>query len=80
MNPASRTALGCGIIDLLTFLIILVTAGGSRKGRLPGIPDILDAILRDATIYFLLIFASQLVLFFFLFLAPVGDSIRSEIG
>jgi hypothetical protein len=72
MHPASRT-LGCGI-DLIAFLIILVTAGGSiRTGRFPGIPDILDAILRDATVYFLLIFASQLVLFLFLFLAPVGD-------
>jgi hypothetical protein len=74
MQFASRTPLGRGIVDLLTFLIILVTARGPRKSKLPGIPDILNVILQDATVYFLLMFASQLVLFFFLFLAPVGDS------
>jgi len=69
----SRTPLYCGIIDLLAFLIILVTARGPRTSRFPGIPSILDAILRDATVYFLLIFASQLVLLFFLYFAPVCD-------
>ena len=62
-----------GIVDLLTFMIILVTARGPRTGRFPGISTLLDAILRDATVYFLLIVASQLVLFFFVFLAPVCD-------
>ena len=76
MHFTSRTPPFCGIIDLIIFFIILVTARGSRTGELPGIPNILDVVLRDATVYFLLIVASQLVLFFFLFLAPVGDPHR----
>jgi len=71
MYLMSRTHLRCRIVDLFVFLIILVTARGPRTSRFPGIPSILDAILRDATVYFLLIVASQLVLFFFVFLAPV---------
>jgi len=73
MHLTSLTHLRCGVTDLLTFLIIFVAARESRTGRSLGIPNILDVILRDATIYFLLIFASQLVLFLFLFFAPVGD-------
>ena len=73
MHFASRAPLLCGIIDLLTFLIIFTTARGSRARRLPGIPSILDVIARDATIYFLLIAVAQLVLFLFLFFAPVSD-------
>ena len=69
----SRTHIRCGIADLFVFLIILFTTRGPRTSRFPGIPSILDAILRDATVYFLLIVASQLVLFFFVFLAPVCD-------
>jgi len=71
--PSRPTLLRCGTIDLLTFLIILVTARGPRTNRFPGIPSILDAILRDATLYFLLIFAFQLILLFFLLFASVGD-------
>ena len=41
--------------------------------RYPGIPSILDTILRDATVYFIILFASQLMFQLFLFLAPVGD-------
>ena len=72
MHFTSRTPLRCGITDLSTFLIILVTARGPRTSRYPGIPNILDVILRDATIYVLLIVASQLVFLLFLFFAPVG--------
>ena len=63
----------CGITDLLAFLIILVTARKSRGSRYPGMPNILDTIVRDSTRYFLLIFFSQLVAQFFVFFAPVGD-------
>ena len=73
MYFVSRTHLHRGAVDLLTFSIIFVTARGPRTSRFPGIPTLLDAILRDATVYFLLIVASQLVLFFFVFLAPVCD-------
>ena len=70
---ASHAPLCCGIADLFTFLIIVVTARGSRTGRFQGIPSILDAILRDATVYFLLIVAAQMVLFLFFLFAPVSD-------
>ena len=64
----------CGIIDLLAFLIILVTARKSRESRYPGMPSILDIIVRDSTQYFVLIFFSQLVAQLFVFFAPVGDT------
>jgi len=73
MRFMSRTHLRCGVVDLFVFLIIFFTARGPQSSRFPGIPRILDAILRDATVHFLLIVASQLVLFFFVFLAPVCD-------
>ena len=73
MYFTSRTSLRCGTIDLFIFVIILVTARGPRTNRFPGIPSILDAILRDVTLHFLLIFAFQMVFFMFLFFAPVGD-------
>ena len=65
--------LRCGITDLLAFLIILVTARKSRGSRYPGMPSILDIIVRDSTQYFVLIFFSQLVAQLFVFFAPVGD-------
>ena len=68
-----HTLLLCGAVDFLVFLIILITARRSGTSRLPGISTILDAILQDATVFFLLIAASQLVLCLFLFFAPVGD-------
>jgi len=71
MSFVSRAPLCCSIADLFTFLIILVTARGPRTNRFPGIPTILDAILRDATIYVLVMAAAQLLFLFSLF-APVG--------
>lgn len=76
----SRTSLHRGIIDLLAFSIIFATARGSPTSRIRGIPSILDAILRDATIYFLLIVASQSVLFFSCFLPRWVTHITSEVG
>ena len=73
---ASRTPLRCGIADLFTFLIIFVTARGPRTSRFPGIPTILDAILRDATIYFLVMAAIQSLLLFSTLFAPVGNPYR----
>ena len=72
MSFAYCAALCCGIVDLFTFLIILVTARGPRASRFSGIPTISDAILRDATIYFLVMAAAQLLLVSTPF-APVGD-------
>lgn len=54
-------------------MILVTTVKRSKANRYPGFPSLLDAILRDATVYFVLIFASQLLFQLFLFLAPVGD-------
>ena len=63
----------CNIVDLFAFLIILITAKRHGRDRHPGISSILDAILREATLYFLFIFASHFLFELFLFFAPVGD-------
>ena len=62
----------CGVIDIVAFLIILITARRSRVARYPGMPTILDTILRDATHYFVLMFIVQLVSVLFDLFAPVG--------
>ena len=48
-----------GTTDLLAFLIILFTARRSGMNRYPGVPNLLDTILRDATGYFLSMFSFQ---------------------
>jgi len=63
-----------GSIDLLAFLSILVTARRSGRIRLPGIPSILDAVVRDSTLYFILIFFFQILSQLFVLFAPVGDT------
>lgn len=59
--------------DILAFSIILLTAKKLEAYTYPGISTLLDAILRDATLYFLLMFGCQVLLVLFLFFAPVGD-------
>jgi hypothetical protein len=63
----------CGIVDGLGFLAILVTARRQGRNKYPGIPSILESILRDATINFVLMFISHLLFLLFLVSAPVGD-------
>ena len=63
-----------GLVDLVAFLMVLVRTKRSRTNRYPGIPNILDAILRDATVYFLVIFISQLIFQLFVFVAPVSST------
>ncbi|KAF9646677.1 hypothetical protein BDM02DRAFT_3188645 [Thelephora ganbajun] len=60
-----------GITDVLAFLIILVIAM-RRRSRYPGIPTLLDTILRDATVYFILIFFVQFLSELFMFVTPEG--------
>lgn len=40
----------------------------------PGIPSILDALVKDATLYFMLIFSVHFVSLLFLFVTPVGGT------
>jgi len=58
--------------DLTAFLIILVTAKRSRGTRYPGMPSILDIVVRDSTRYFMLIFFTQLLAQLFVLFAPHG--------
>jgi len=74
MCLAFRTSLRHAIIDVLTFLIIFYTAKRSGVYRHPGIPCLLDTILRDATLHFMLVFYAQVLSQFFLLLAPVGGA------
>jgi hypothetical protein len=62
-----------GVIDFFTFLVILTSTRRRETSRFPGIPSILDAILRDATVYYALVFVCQLVFEFFLLFAPVRE-------
>ena len=57
--------------DLLAFSVILYLASRSAN-RMYGIPSLLRTIVRDATIYFLVIFTSHLVLVITLLFARVG--------
>jgi len=56
----------------LVFLIIVWV--GRRPGgiRQPGIPSILDNIVKDSTIYFLVMFTSHLIVEFFILFASVS--------
>lgn len=56
--------------DILAFAIIFVLARRPGIGRFPGIPSILDTLVRDATYYFLLIFSGHFLSVLFLFVAP----------
>lgn len=58
--------------DLFAFFMVLTAARGPGMMSHTNVPSLLKTILRDATIYFFLMFICQLVLFFFLFLAPVS--------
>ena len=59
--------------DLLAFSVIIYLAVRSNVTKIP-IPSIFKTIVQDATYYFLLIFASQLVLVMFLVFASVSRS------
>ena len=60
-------------IDVFAFLIILLAARASGGVRYPGILSLLGVIVHDATLYFLVMLVNQLVLWMFLFFAPVCD-------
>ena len=61
-------------VEGIAFLIIVVIAVRSRLGGYISIPSILTAILRDATLYFLVVFSFHVLSMLFLFLTPVGGS------
>jgi hypothetical protein len=77
INYAPRTPRP-GIQDLLSFLIILVTTKRLAHISHPGVPSILDVILRGATLYFIFLSAFQVALVVFVIFAPVRDTRYSD--
>jgi hypothetical protein len=61
-------------IDVLAFAIIAFTAWRSRRIGFPSAPSILNTIMHDATLYFLLVFSAHFLSLLFLFVAPVSDT------
>ena len=59
--------------DAVAFSIILYSMKWRGRTRAHGVPSLLDKIVRDATMYFVVIFTSHLLLVFFEFFAPVSD-------
>ena len=64
--------------DLLAFLIIIWVGRKATGFRGSSIPSILDRIVKDATLYFLVIFTSHLIVEGFLIFAPVSPSTDSN--
>ena len=75
--PSLHRSRGTGqppfIEDSTAFLVIAVS--GRKRGivHAVGVPTILGNILKDATIYFLVVFAGQLLEIFFALLKLVSD-------
>ena len=65
-------------IDVVAFLIILFSTRRPRMSRYPGMPSVLDTIVRDATYYFLLIFSLHILSFLFFFATPVSTTQASR--
>jgi hypothetical protein len=59
--------------DTSAFLIIVFSVKRRARGHTFGVPSLLDRIVRDATMYFLVIFSSHLLLILFELFAPVSD-------
>ena len=61
------------IEDCVAFLAIAFSARKRGLVHAAGVPSLLSNIVEGATIYFLVVFASQLLFIFLEFLAPVSD-------
>jgi len=59
--------------DSLAFFIIVYSVKWRGPARPRAVPSLFDNIVQDATMYFLVIFSSHLVLIFFELFAPVSD-------
>jgi len=56
--------------DTLAFSIIIFSVERQHLALIPGAPNLLEKLVHDATLYFLVIFSSHLLLIFFEFFAP----------
>ena len=59
--------------DTSAFLIIVYSAKHRGQMRASGVPSILDRIVEDATVHFLVIFTAHLLLILFQLFAPVSN-------
>jgi hypothetical protein len=59
--------------DTSAFVIIAYYAKGRGNMRARGVPSLLDRIVEDATLYFLIIFTSQIFVISFEIFAAVSD-------
>ena len=59
--------------DTSAFFIVVYSTRHRRLMRAYGVRSLLDTIVEDATVYFLIIFAGHLLVIFLEFFAPVSD-------
>ena len=59
--------------DTSAFIIVVHSARDRGGMRAKGVPSLLDRIVEDATMYFLIIFISQIFVISFEIFAPVSD-------
>ena len=59
--------------DCPAFLVIAFSARRRDLAHTAGVPSLFGNIFKGATIYFLVVFALQLLFIFFLLLTPVSD-------
>ena len=72
--PIFRTYLPRCIVDVLVFSIIFIRAKIRGSNGYQGIPSLWKVILRDATLYFMIMMVVQLVSIIYIFGAPVGST------
>ena len=67
------TANPFSVKDTAAFLVIVYSAKHRKLMRAHGVPSLLDRIVADATVYFLVILTGQLLMIFFEIFASVSD-------
>ena len=65
------------IKDVSVFLIVIYSARHRSCTRARGVQSLLNTIIEDATVYFLLIFAGHILVILFEFFAPVSDDLAN---
>jgi len=66
------------IKDVSAFFIVVYSARHRSRMRARGVQSLLDTIVEDATVYFLLIFTGHILVILFEFFAPVSDDMADS--
>jgi len=64
--------------DVSAFLIVVYSARHRSRMRARGVQSLLDTIVEDATVYFLLIFTGHILVILLEFFAPVSDDLADS--